>query len=130
MQDVKYSTMFIVGTQMARAIMIAAAALTFRTVKSIVIAAMITQLLSIILLFWYLDERFPRFWTHFEWEFLQGTTGLRLALRRLRHAVGDSERPGQLLRQRDTRPEGLCDLRHRLGGRAAADAWRWSRSSR
>ena len=71
MQDVKYSTLFIVGTQVARAIMIAVAALTFRTVKSIVIAAMIAQLLSIILLFWYLDERFPRFWTQFEWDFFK-----------------------------------------------------------
>jgi O-antigen/teichoic acid export membrane protein len=71
MQDVKYSTLFIVGTQVARAIMIAVAALTFRTVKSIVAAAMIAQLLSIILLFWYLDERFPRFWSHFEWNFFK-----------------------------------------------------------
>jgi O-antigen/teichoic acid export membrane protein len=71
MQDVKYSTIFIVGSQVARAILIAAAALTFRSVKSIVIAAMITQLLSIVMLFWYLDERFPRFWTQFEWDFFK-----------------------------------------------------------
>src|SRR5580704_1378051 len=71
MQDVKYSTLFIVGSQVARAVMIAAAALAFRSVKSIVIAAMIAQLLSIILLFWYLDERFPRFWTQFEWDFFK-----------------------------------------------------------
>ncbi len=71
MQDVKYSTLFIVGTQVARAVMIAVAAVAFRTVKSIVVAAMIAQLLSIILLFWYLDKRFPRFWTHFEWDFFK-----------------------------------------------------------
>ncbi len=71
MQDVKYSTLFIVGSQVARAVMIAAAALAFRSVKSIVIAAMVAQLLSIILLFWYLDERFPRFWTQFEWDFFK-----------------------------------------------------------
>jgi O-antigen/teichoic acid export membrane protein len=71
MQDVKYSTIFIVGTQMARAILIAAAALTFRSVKSIIVAALLSQLLSIVVLFWYLDERFPRFWTHFEWEFFK-----------------------------------------------------------
>ena len=71
LQDVKYSTIFIVGTQMARAILIAGAALAFRTVRSIVIAAMIAQLLSIVVLFWYLDERFPRFWRHFDWEFFK-----------------------------------------------------------
>ena len=71
MQDVKYSTIFIVGSQVARAVLIAAAALTFRSVRSIVIAAMITQVLSIVALFWYLDERFPRFWTQFEWDFFK-----------------------------------------------------------
>ncbi len=71
MQDVKYSTIFIVGTQTARAILIAAAALAFRSVRSIVVAALITQLLSVATLFWYLDERFPRFWTHFDWAFFK-----------------------------------------------------------
>src|SRR5580704_18020600 len=47
MQDVKYSTIFIVGTQTARAILIAAAALAFRSVRAIVVAALLTQLLSV-----------------------------------------------------------------------------------
>jgi len=71
LQDVRYSTIFIVGTQMARAILIAASALAFRTVKSIIVAALISQLLSIAVLFWYLDDKFPRFWAHFDWEFFK-----------------------------------------------------------
>lgn len=71
MQDVRYSTFFIVGTQTARAILIAASALAFRSVKSIIVAAMIAQLLSIVVLFWYLDGKFPRFWRHFDWDFFK-----------------------------------------------------------
>jgi O-antigen/teichoic acid export membrane protein len=71
MQDVRYSTIFIVGTQIARVILFAAAALWFRSVKSILIAAVLNQLLSVAVLVWYLDVRFPRFWMHFDWEFFK-----------------------------------------------------------
>ncbi len=71
MQDVRYSTIFIVGTQILRVVLFAAAALWFRSVKSLLIAALLNQLLSIVILFWYVDERFPRFWMHFDWEFFK-----------------------------------------------------------
>jgi len=71
LQDVRYSTIFIIGTQMARAIMLAAAALLFRTVESIIWAALLNQLLGIALLYWYLDGKFPRFWAHFDWQFFK-----------------------------------------------------------
>src|SRR5664279_4524667 len=68
LQDVRYSTIFIVGTQLARAIMMAGAVLVFHTVKSLVVAAILGQLLSVAVLYWYLSDRFPRFWKHFEWQ--------------------------------------------------------------
>jgi O-antigen/teichoic acid export membrane protein len=71
LQDVRYSTLFIVGTQMARAIMLAVAALWFGTVKSIIVAALLNQVMSIALLYWYLEGKFPRFWAHFDWEFFK-----------------------------------------------------------
>jgi O-antigen/teichoic acid export membrane protein len=71
LQDVRYSTIFIVGTQLVRAIMLAAAALLFRSVKSLIIAAILNQLFSMAVLFWYLHGRFPRFWTHFDWPFFK-----------------------------------------------------------
>jgi O-antigen/teichoic acid export membrane protein len=71
MQDVKYSTIFIVGTQIARVILFAGAALWFRSVKSILIAAVVNQLLSVAVLIWYVDVRFPRFWMHFDWPFFK-----------------------------------------------------------
>jgi O-antigen/teichoic acid export membrane protein len=71
LQDVRYSTIFIVGTQLVRAVMVAAAALLFRSVKSLIIATILNQLFSIAVLFWYLHGRFPRFWTHFDWPFFK-----------------------------------------------------------
>jgi O-antigen/teichoic acid export membrane protein len=71
MQDVRYSTIFIVGTQVARMVLFAAAALWFRSVKSLLIAALLNQLLSNAVLFWYLDRRFPRFWMRFDWQFFK-----------------------------------------------------------
>jgi O-antigen/teichoic acid export membrane protein len=67
LQDVRYSTIFIVGTQLARAIMITVAVLYFRSVKSLIVAAILSQLLSVVVLYWYLDLRFPKFWRQFEW---------------------------------------------------------------
>jgi O-antigen/teichoic acid export membrane protein len=71
LQDVRYSTIFIVGTQLTRAIILAAAALLFRTVKGLIIASILSQLFSIVVLFWYLHDKFPRFWTHFDWRFFK-----------------------------------------------------------
>jgi len=71
LQDVRYSTIFIVGTQIARVILLAAAALWFGTVRSIIIASLLNQVLAIALLYWYLKGRFPRFWAQFDWPFFK-----------------------------------------------------------
>ena len=71
LQDVRYSTIFIVGIQLTRAIMVASAAVFFRSVESLIIATILNQLLAIAVLFWYLHGRFPRFWTHFDWGFFK-----------------------------------------------------------
>jgi O-antigen/teichoic acid export membrane protein len=67
LQDVRYSTLFIVGTQLVRAIMMAGAALLFHTVRSLILAGILSQLVSVVVLYWYLNDRFPKFWMHFEW---------------------------------------------------------------
>ena len=78
LQDVRYSTVFIVGTQLTRALMLAAAAIFFRSVESLIIATILSQLLSIAVLFWYLHDRFPRFWTQFDWGFFKQQLGYAL----------------------------------------------------
>ncbi len=67
LQDVRYSTLFIVGTQLIRALMMAVTALLFHTVRSLIIASILSQVLNVAVLYWYLNDRFPRFWRQFEW---------------------------------------------------------------
>src|ERR1035438_1004545 len=63
LQDVKYSTIFVVGSQVVKVIITSVAAL--------VVAAVITQVLSTIALFWYLYKHFGHFWGHFDWSFFR-----------------------------------------------------------
>lgn len=69
LQDVWHSTVFIVGTQLFRTILLAAAVIAFRSVKSLIVAAIVSQLFALVLVLWYLNRRFPRFWTQFDWGF-------------------------------------------------------------
>lgn len=71
LQDIRYSTLFIVGTQVSKVIMLAAAALWFRSVESVLVAALVNQILSLPVLLWYLHGKFPRFWAHFDWQFFK-----------------------------------------------------------
>jgi len=71
LQDVRYSTIFIVGVQIARVLMFAAAALWFGSVKSILVAGVLNLLFAMALLYWYLEEKFPRFWAQFDWQFFK-----------------------------------------------------------
>ncbi len=71
LQDVRYSTIFIVGTQLTKAIAMALAAIVFRSVESLIVASVIHQILSIAVLFWYLHGRFGRFWIHFDRRFFK-----------------------------------------------------------
>lgn len=78
LQDVRYSTTFIVGTQLVRVIMMTASVLIFRSVKSLIIAAILAQLLSMAVLYWYINDRFPRFWAQFEWQAFREQLGYAL----------------------------------------------------
>lgn len=71
LQDVRYSTILIVGTQLVRAILLAAAALRFRTVTSLIWATILCQVVSLASLFWYLRHKFGHFWAHFDWQFFK-----------------------------------------------------------
>jgi O-antigen/teichoic acid export membrane protein len=71
MQEVRDSTVLIIGSQLARTILVAATALIFRTIESIVIVSIVFQLLSLFVLLWYLHAKFGRFWTRFDWPFFK-----------------------------------------------------------
>jgi O-antigen/teichoic acid export membrane protein len=56
---------------LTKVIVLAATALTFRSVESLIIAFTLHQFVSLLFLFWYLHGKFPRFWTHFDWAFFK-----------------------------------------------------------
>src|SRR6185312_13344143 len=58
LQDVRSSTLFLTGTQLFKVVAVVIAALTFRSVRSIVVACMLTAALSIAILIRYLYRRF------------------------------------------------------------------------
>ncbi len=66
MQDVRNSTVFVVGTQLFKAVAVVLAAIAFRTVRSIVMACIIAAALSGAILLHYLYRRFGAFWKHFD----------------------------------------------------------------
>ncbi|HZD32505.1 MAG TPA: oligosaccharide flippase family protein [Candidatus Angelobacter sp.] len=69
LQDVRYSTILIVGTQFVRAVLLVIAAVWYHTVVSLIWATILSQVVSLAVLFWYLRDKFGHFWTHFDRHF-------------------------------------------------------------
>ena len=69
MQDVRNSTLFVVGTQLFKALAVVFAAVVFESVRSIVVACMIAAALSVVILLRYLYQRFGAFWKQFDRHF-------------------------------------------------------------
>jgi len=65
-QDVKSSTAFIIFAQLSKTILILTSALTFRTVASLLYAAIAQGLVESTILLWYLQKSFPGYWKRFE----------------------------------------------------------------
>ncbi len=75
MQDVKWSTVFIVFAQLSRVVLMTAAALWWRSIEGLLYAAVAQGLLQSAVLIWYLHNRFGRFWTSFDWRFFREQIG-------------------------------------------------------
>jgi O-antigen/teichoic acid export membrane protein len=71
LQDVKNSSIFIVGTQVVKAMLLAFTAVFFPGVKNLLIAYLIGHLFTNCVVFWYLHKKFGAFWTSFEWKFFK-----------------------------------------------------------
>jgi len=65
-EDVKSSTAFIIFAQLSKTILILSAALFFRTVGSLLYAAIGQGIVESSILLWYLRKAFPGFWKHFD----------------------------------------------------------------
>ena len=66
-QELRLATIFIVGGQLTRTILLLAAAMLFDRVQALVYAALIHGVLQSAALIWYASYRFPRFWRTFDW---------------------------------------------------------------
>jgi len=66
-QELRLATIFIVGGQLTRTILLLAAALIFDTVQALVYAALIHGVLQSLTLIWYVSSRFPSLWRTFNW---------------------------------------------------------------
>lgn len=70
-QEARTATAFIILAQFTKTLLMVGAVILFATVESFVYAAMIQAGLQTIVLFVYLNSRFPRFWTNFDFTFFR-----------------------------------------------------------
>lgn len=66
-QELRLATIFIVGGQLTRTVLLIAAALFFDSVEALLYAAIIHGVLQCIVLLWYVVSRFSGFWRAFDW---------------------------------------------------------------
>ena len=67
-QEVSLSTIFIIGAQITKTILLFSVAIGFPSVRALLCAAMIQGTLQIIVLAFYLRTRFGNFWRKFDWQ--------------------------------------------------------------
>ena len=65
-QETKIATAFIILSQFSKTFLMTIAVVVFTSVEAIIYAAMVQALLQVIVLLFYLNSRFPKFWTTFE----------------------------------------------------------------
>jgi len=70
-QEARMATVFIILAQLTKTILMAGAVILFATIESFVYAAMIQAALQTVILFVYLNSRFPHFWREFDWQFFR-----------------------------------------------------------
>jgi O-antigen/teichoic acid export membrane protein len=80
LQDVRNSTIFVVGTQLMKAVLILAAALLVGTVRSLVWATIVSGFICVVVLVRYLHQRFGPFWMHFDGHFFREQLAYALPL--------------------------------------------------
>lgn len=68
-QEAKLATIFIIAAQFTKSLLMISAVIFFSTVEAFLYAAMIQGAIQSVILFIYLNSRFPRFWTDFKPKF-------------------------------------------------------------
>jgi O-antigen/teichoic acid export membrane protein len=70
-QEARLATFFIIFAQFSKTVLMAGAVIIFGTIESFIYAAMIQAALQTVILFLYLNYRFPKFWLEFNWKFFR-----------------------------------------------------------
>lgn len=70
-QEARAATVFIIGSQFSKALLMGGAVLTFATVESFIYAAMVQGVIQTSVLIAYLNSRFPGFWRGFDAAFFR-----------------------------------------------------------
>ncbi|MGI9056021.1 MAG: oligosaccharide flippase family protein [Pyrinomonadaceae bacterium] len=70
-QETKLATFFIIFSQFSKTSLMAVAIVYFTSVDALINAAIIQGVLQLIVLFYYLQTRFPQFWRGFSWTFFR-----------------------------------------------------------
>jgi len=70
-QEARLATAFIIFAQFSKTLLMAGAVLFFTTVDAFLYAAMIQGVLQTVILLFYLNSRFPRFWGKFDFAFFR-----------------------------------------------------------
>ena len=70
-QETRLATAFIISAQFTKALLMAGAVVLFSSIEAFVYAAMAQGVLQICVLLIYLNLRFPRFWTQFNFRFFR-----------------------------------------------------------
>jgi len=70
-QEARAATAFIILAQFTKTLLMTSAVVLFGSVEAFVYAAMIQAALQTLVLFFYLNSRFPRFWTSFDFKFFR-----------------------------------------------------------
>lgn len=70
-REARTATVFIVSAQLTKTVLMAGAVVLFASVEAFIYAAMIQAVLQTLILLFYLNSRFPRFWREFDWRFFR-----------------------------------------------------------
>lgn len=69
--EAKTATVFIICAQLTKTLLMVFAVVIFTTVEAFLYAAIFQSCLQTIVLLWYLNSRFPKFWTKFDFKFFR-----------------------------------------------------------
>lgn len=70
-QEARIATVFIILAQFTKTVFMAGAVVFFASIEAFMYAAMIQAGLQTVILFIYLNSRFPQFWREFDWRFFR-----------------------------------------------------------